>query len=109
MTHISQDLIWWITVVDLPAMGGLLLLLWRVRGENLRHVNEMQIMLDRRCDQLRDALASFKLEVAKNYASQRDLRLIEMRLVEHLLRIEQKLDKTALKAAAFNAQDARKN
>lgn len=104
MTHISQDLMWWITVVDLPALSGLLLLLWRVRGENTRAQKETQLMLDRRCDQLRDALSSFKLEVAKNYASQGDLRLLEMRLVEHLLRIETKLDRTALKTAALKGK-----
>ena len=102
MTEISQDLIWWITVVDLPAMVGLLLMIWRVRGETDKAIDEVHITLDRRCEQLREALHGFKLEVAKNYASQNDLRLLEARLVEHLLRIEAKLDKTALKAASLN-------
>ncbi len=100
MTEISDDLIWWITVVDLPAMTGLLWMIWRVRGDTDRKVGEVQAMLDRRCDQLREALHGFKLEVAKTYASQKDLRALEGRLVGHLLRIEKKLDQTALKAEA---------
>lgn len=97
MTDISNDLLWWITVVDLPAMAGLLLMIWRTRSDTNKAVDRIQITLDRRCDQLRDALFAFKLEVAKNYASQKDLRSVESRIIAHLLRIEAKLDKTALK------------
>ena len=104
MTEISTDLLWWITVVDLPALAGLLAMIWRTRVDTNRAIDEVQITLDRRCEQLRDALASFKLEVAKNYASQKDLRALESRLVEHLLRIESKLDDTAIKAASFTSK-----
>lgn len=104
MTEISNDLIWWITVVDLPALAGLLWMIWRVRGENERAVDELHMNLERRCDQLREALHGFKLEVAKTYASQKDMRSIESRLVEHLLRIESKLDATALKAEGLQAR-----
>ncbi len=91
------DLIWWITVVDLPALSSLLWMILKVRGNNERDINDLHLTLDRRCDQLRDALYSFKLEVAKTYASQKDMYSLEKRLVEHLLRIESKLDATALK------------
>ena len=97
MIEISNDLLWWITVVDLPALAGLLLLIWRTRIDTDKSVNHLQVTLDRRCDQLRDALYAFKLEVAKNYVSQKDARTLEKRIVEHLLRIEEKLDNTALK------------
>jgi hypothetical protein len=100
----NTDLIWWITIFDLPAMAGLLGLIWRTRREAETAVNELQITLDHRSGQLRDALHAFKLEVAKTYASQRDLHALETRLVEHLLRIESKLDKTALKAEALKAK-----
>ncbi|MCB1782368.1 MAG: hypothetical protein KDI13_00080 [Alphaproteobacteria bacterium] len=98
MSIFTQDWIWWVTAVDLPALGGLWVLLWRTRDESQKNTARLHTILDRRCDQLRDALAAFKLEVAKNYASQRDLRALETRLVDHLLRIESKLDATALKA-----------
>ncbi len=104
MTEITIDLIWWISVVDLPALGGLLWMIWRVRGENERAVDELNINLERRCEQLREALHGFKLEVAKTYASQRDMRSLENRIVAHLLRIESKLDATALKTEGLQAR-----
>jgi len=104
MTILSHDLVWWITVFDLPAMAGLFWLIWRTRHEAENRLNHLQNLLERRTDQLRDALASFKLEVAKTYASQNDLRQVEARIVDHLLRIEAKLDSTALKAEALKAK-----
>jgi hypothetical protein len=104
MHLISQDLAWWITVFDLPAMAGLFWLIWRTRQDCDHSVHKLQCLLDHRSDQLRDALHAFKLEVAKNYASQSDLRELEARLVGHLLRIESKLDTTALKAEALGAK-----
>ena len=103
-TAISEELVWWITAVDLPAMAGLFWLIWRTRQEAERNCAHVRTMLDCRSDQLRDALNAFKLEVAKTYASQHDLRDLETRLVEHLLRIESKLDVTALKAEALKAK-----
>lgn len=100
MTPPSPELIWWITVVDLPAMAGLLALIWRTRHDSQQAIDHMRITLDHRSDQMREALNAFKLEVAKNYASHSDLRALESRLVAHLLRIENKLDRTALKAEA---------
>ncbi len=104
MTVLSHDLVWWITAVDLPAMAGLFLLIWRTRLEGDEATDHLQTLLDRRTEQLREALSAFKLEVAKTYASQNDLRQVEMRIVDHLLRIEAKLDSTALKAEALKAR-----
>jgi hypothetical protein len=104
MTLISQDLAWWITAFDLPAMAGLFWLIWRTRAESESAVADLQSQLEKRSDQLREALAAFKLEVAKTYASQTDLRELEGRLTSHLLRIESKLDATALKAEALGAK-----
>ncbi len=102
--NFTQDLVWWITVVELPALAGLLAFIWRTRQKFETRSDDLQVLLDHRCDQLREALSAFKLEVAKNYASQKDLRGVENRLVEHLLRIESKLDTTALKAEALKAK-----
>ncbi len=104
MNLLSQDLVWWITVFDLPAMAGLFALIWRTRREAENAVSNLQHTLDLRSDQLRDALGAFKLEVAKTYASQKSMHTLESRLVEHLLRIEAKLDTTALKAEALKAK-----
>lgn len=102
MTYISDDLLWWITMVDMPALAGLLWMVLRLRSDTDRNIDEMQKTLDVRCHQLREALHGFKLEVAKTYASQKDLRALELRLAEHLLRIEKKLDQTALKAESLS-------
>ncbi|MCD8498055.1 MAG: hypothetical protein LRZ85_08260 [Alphaproteobacteria bacterium] len=104
MTTLSHDLVWWITVVDLPAMAGLFWLIWRTRQDSETTMDYLQTLLERRTEQLRDALNAFKLEVAKTYASQNDLRQVELRIVDHLLRIEAKLDSTALKAEALKAK-----
>lgn len=104
MNLLSQDLVWWITAFDLPAMAGLFWLIWRTRQDSEDAVERLQSLLDQRSDQLRDALGAFKLEVAKGYASQMDMRELESRLVAHLLRIEAKLDTTALKAEALGAK-----
>ncbi len=97
MNNTTIDLIWWITVVDLPALAGLLWMIWKVRADNDRAIDDLSLNLERRCDQLREALYGFKLEAAKTYASQKGMRSLENRLVKHLLRIESKLDATALK------------
>lgn len=71
-----NDIMWWITVIEIPALAGLLAL----------------------CLKLRDAQAVDRLENARSFAPLRDVRDLEKRLVSHLLRIEAKLDVTALKA-----------
>ncbi len=77
----THGLMWWITAVELPAVAGLFLLIWRTRRE-----------LDRSVGKTSDDLAEFKLDVAKNYASQAALKETERRLTDHLVRIERKLD-----------------
>ncbi|MFP4386836.1 MAG: hypothetical protein ACLFP8_08405 [Alphaproteobacteria bacterium] len=93
MTEISNDLIWWISAVDLPALAGLFWMIWRVRADSEQAI-----------DEIHDELYQFKLDVAKTYASQRDMRAIEKRLIAHLLRIEAKLDATALKTEGLQAR-----
>ena len=77
----THDLMWWITAVELPAIAGLFLLIWRTRRE-----------LDNKVGMAIRDLAEFKLEVAKTYASQAALKETEQRLTDHLVRIEHKLD-----------------
>lgn len=77
----SQDFMWWITAVELPALAGLFFLVWRTRRD-----------LERAIGRTADDLADFKLDVARNYASQAALKETEQRLTDHLVRIEHKLD-----------------
>jgi hypothetical protein len=102
--EISNDLTWWITMIELPVITALFWLIWQIRAESQRKIEYLQRVVELRSEQLRDSLAAFKLEAAQNYASQTALRDLESRLVQHLLRIEAKLDKTALKAEALQAK-----
>lgn len=89
----DNALIWWITAVELPVLGGLF---WMI------HKNKKET--DRELLTQRDALMNFKLDVAKSYASITDVKDLEVRLVAHLLRIEAKLDRTALKAESLRKE-----
>lgn len=75
------DSLWWVTVVEIPALAGLFWLFWRQRLDQAAAV-----------DAVKDELAAFKLEVAKTYASTQALKDTEVRLTAHLVRIERKLD-----------------
>lgn len=103
MGFIGSDLMWWITAFELPALSGLFAFSWRTRREAEAAVRRLREIADTRNSQLRDALGAFKLEVAKGYASIGDMRELEDRLVGHLLRIEAKLDRTAMKTEALRA------
>ena len=104
MSIFSHELTWWITVVDLPALGALFALIWRTRRDCEHAVRHLREVVDARNSQMREALAAFKLEVAKSYASIADMKELETRLVAHLLRIEAKLDSTAMKTEALRAK-----
>ena len=103
MNIFDSGLIWWITAVDLPALSGLLWLIFHSRNEANDAIGALHETIDVRSNQLREALSAFKLEVAKSYASVTDMKDLETRIVAHLLRIEAKLDRTALKTESLKA------
>lgn len=105
-TLLDSGLLWWVSAVDIPALSGLFWLITRNRRDHERRIMQMQELLEVRCTQLREVLSGFKLEVARNYSSVAEMKDLEMRIVSHLLRIESKLDKTALKAEALSAQNS---
>jgi hypothetical protein len=86
------DPIWWITAVELPALAGLFLLIWRSRRDAQIALEIAERRLDVADTHGRDQLAAFKVEVATSYASIPALRESEGRLTAHLVRIEKKLD-----------------
>lgn len=104
MFEMSNDLLWWITVIEVPVISGLFWMVWHVRKESEASDQNLRNAIETRNSQMREVLAAFKLEVAKNYAAVSDLKDLESRLVGHLLRIESKLDVTALKTEALNAK-----
>jgi len=90
----DMDLIWWVSAVEIPTLAGMLWLLFRFRGDGQQALESVE----RRADRLRDGLANFKLDVARTYASISELKDVEQRLTEHLVRIEAKLDQAVLKS-----------
>ncbi len=102
-TLFDSGLIWWITAVDLPVLSGMFWLIFRIQSEAEKSIDTLHETLDVRSTQLREGLSAFKLEVAKSYASVTDMKDLETRIVAHLLRIEAKLDQTALKTESLKA------
>lgn len=92
MEHMNMDPLWWITAVELPVLGGLFWLIWRARQEADQRLDDLAHRLEIGVGQAREALAAYKLEVAKSYATTGYLKDVERRLTEHLVRIEAKLD-----------------
>jgi len=88
----ALDLGWWISVVELPVMAGLFWLVMRARAEAAEETARVRAEAERSGRHLRDALAAFKLEVAKTYASVSYLKDVDARLSRKLETIEEKLD-----------------
>ena len=101
---LNINMVWWITVVDIPALTGLFFMIWRTRRDTETARQHLQDMLDARTSQLREGLNAYKLESAKTYARASDLDALEERLITHLVRIEAKLDTTALKTEGLKAE-----
>jgi heme/copper-type cytochrome/quinol oxidase subunit 3 len=98
------DMVWWISAIEIPLFSALFWLYWRMRQDHEKQINLLRDVIESRHAQMREALSGYKLEVAKNYASISDMKEIEQRLVAYLLRIEAKLDTTAMKTEVLHAR-----
>ncbi|MGE4313022.1 MAG: hypothetical protein AB7E85_01960 [Pseudobdellovibrionaceae bacterium] len=105
MTQLFPDLQWWIGAIEVPLLTTLLWLYWREHQAREAAIAHLRDLLETRSSQLRESLAAFKLEVARSYAQSGDVKTLEERLSAHLLRIEAKLDSTALKTAELKASN----
>ena len=90
----SINVFWWITAVELPVLAGLFGLFLKLKRDFFNDVEGMRKMCSSRHTIMRETLSAYKLEVARSYASIDALKETEKRLTSHLLRIEQKLDRT---------------
>ncbi len=90
---LMSDLNWWVTVIEIPALSSLFWLFWRNKNT-----------VDWMIQQIRRDLMEFRIDVAQSYAQASDLKELEGRITSHLLRIEAKLDVTALKTEALKAR-----
>lgn len=86
---ILSNIGWWVTAIDIPLITAFIAACVHFRSNVTRQIDEM-----------RERFNQYKLEVAQNYASINHVKDLESRLIAHLLRIETKLDNTALKAHA---------
>ncbi len=90
---IADQFIWWITMIEIPALSALFWLIWQTRKDYESNLRSLSNQLDTQQTQIREGLSAYKLEVAKTYAQVSDLRELENRLTSHLLRIEAKLER----------------
>lgn len=105
--HFSSDLMWWITIVEMPALTALAVLIWRTRVDAQKASKDIGLHADEMLDELRAELSTFQLEVARSYASVALLKDTESRLTHHLLRIEAKLDSSVFKRAEDSIKNER--
>ncbi len=102
-TILDSGMIWWITVIEIPVISTLFYMVFKARSTNEQSITELRGLLELRSNQLKEYLSAFKLETARTYAYINDVKDVELRIVKHLLRIEEKLDKTAMKAEVLEA------
>jgi hypothetical protein len=77
-----MDLQWWIATIGLPLVGALFWLRFHDRDET-----------DKALRSLTTDLANYKLTVATGFASISHLKDVETRIMAHLEKIDQKIDR----------------
>jgi transposase len=90
--HENLDVIWWITAVELPVISGLFWMITRHRHDAEQALEAVRQRAETAQAQVRDALANYKVEVARSYVATDTLKTVEQRLTDHLLRIETKVE-----------------
>lgn len=101
----SHDLSWWISVIEIPLFSGLFWLFWKDRQDNEATLWSLQKSFNFRANTLLQSFNDFRLEVTRDYAQSNDLKELEARLTAHLLRIQAKLETTALKTEVLDARN----
>ena len=102
---LSHDLSWWISGIEIPLFSGLFWLFWKDRQDNEATLWSLQKSFNFRANTLLQSFNDFRLEVTRDYAQSNDLKELEARLTAHLLRIQAKLETTALKTEVLDARN----
>ena len=84
--------IWWISAVELPVIGCLFWLIHYGRRESERALLKVYREVQGNMSLVLDNLAHAKLEVARLYATIADLKDVEKRLTDHLVRVDTRLN-----------------
>ena len=83
--------VWWITAVEVPALGCLFWLTHHSRREAERALLRVYREIQTNLNVVLENLAQSKLDAARLYATVVDLKDVEKRLTEHFLRLEERL------------------
>jgi hypothetical protein len=83
--------VWWITAVEVPALGCLFWLTHYGRREAERALLRVYREIQTNLNVVLENLAQSKLDSARLYATIVDLKDVEKRLTDHLLRLESRL------------------
>jgi hypothetical protein len=83
--------VWWITAIEIPAFGCLFWMMQQGRREAERSLLKLYREIQLNLNAVLENLAQSKLEVARLYATIADLKDVEKRLTDHLLRLEARL------------------
>lgn len=85
------SLVWWITAVELPVLAGLFWMIYNSRREHDRAILRLHTEIQGQLAVLLDNITQFKLEVARVYVTMPQLKDLEKRLTQHLLRLEDRI------------------
>ncbi len=83
--------VWWITAIEIPVFGCLFWMMQQSRREAERALLKVYREIQINLNAVLENLAQSKLEVARLYATIADLKDVEKRLTDHLLRLEARL------------------
>ena len=87
----SISWVWWISAVEVPVMGCLFWMVHYGRRESERALLRIYREIQSNLNTVLQNLAHSKVEVARLYATVADLKDVEKRLTNHLLRLEERL------------------
>lgn len=87
----SMSWMWWTTAIEVPVLGCLFWLIHHGRRESERALLRIYREIQGNLNMVLDNLAQSKLETARFYATVTDLKDVEKRLTDHLLRLEARL------------------
>ena len=87
----SMSWMWWTTAIEAPVLGCMFWLIHHGRRESERALIRIYREIQGNLNMVLDNLAQSKLEIARFYATVTDLKDVEQRLTDHLLRLETRL------------------
>ena len=89
----SEDMswMWWTTAIEAPVLGCMFWLIHHGRREAERALLRIYREIQGNLNMVLDNLAQSKLEIARFYATVTDLKDVEQRLTDHLLRLETRM------------------